>query len=201
MVVRNQRFGPFSLFHLETDSPPVQLTKYLLFILFTPQWVHIYPLEWVIWLHFMLLHFLRWCRCETSILGHSVRFVLKTIPPSSNGQNIFCASYLHPNGSIFIHWNGLSDCISCFYIFLGDGCAKPAFWDIQSVSSWNQFPPHPMDKISFVHPICTSMGPYLSIGMDYLIAFHAFTFFFRWWWCETSVLRHSVRFILKSIPP
>jgi hypothetical protein len=34
-----------------------------------------------------------------------------------------------------------------------------------------------MDKMSFVHPIYTSMGPYLSIGMDYLIAFHAFTFF------------------------
>jgi hypothetical protein len=34
-----------------------------------------------------------------------------------------------------------------------------------------------MDKISFVHPIYTSMGPYLSIVMDYLIAFHAFTFF------------------------
>ena len=48
MVVRNQRFGPFSPFHLETDSAPVQLTKYLLFILFTPQWVHIYSLEWII---------------------------------------------------------------------------------------------------------------------------------------------------------
>jgi hypothetical protein len=34
-----------------------------------------------------------------------------------------------------------------------------------------------MDKISFVHPIYTPINPYLSIGMDYLIAFHAFTFF------------------------
>jgi hypothetical protein len=48
MVVRNQRFGTFGPFHLETDSPPVELTKYLLCILFTPQWVHIYPLEWII---------------------------------------------------------------------------------------------------------------------------------------------------------
>jgi hypothetical protein len=57
-----------------------------------------------------------------------------------------------------------------------------------------------MDKISFVHPIYTSMGPYLSIGMDYLIAFHAFKFFLRWWWCETSVLGHWVHFVLKPIP-
>ena len=64
-----------------------------------------------------------------------------------------------------------------FTFFLGDGGAKPAFWDIQSISSRNQFPPHPMDKMSFVHPTYTPMGPYLSIGMDYLIAFHAFTLF------------------------
>jgi hypothetical protein len=64
----------------------------------------------------MLLHFLRWWWCETSVLGHSVHFVLKPIPPWSNWQNIFCASYLHPNGTIFIHWNGLSDCISWLYI-------------------------------------------------------------------------------------
>ena len=121
--------------------------------------------------------FVRGGWCETSVLGHSVRFILKPIPLSSNGQNNFCASYFYPIGSIIIHWNGLSDCILCFYIFWGDGGAKPAFWDIQSFSSWNRLPFHPMDKISFVHPIYTPMGPYLSIGMDYLIAFHAFTFF------------------------
>ena len=135
MVVRNQRFGTFSPIHLEINFPLIQWTKYLLCILLTPQWVHIYPLEWIIWLHFMVLHFLRWWWCKTSVLGHSVHFVLKPIQLSSNGQNIFCASYLHPNGSIFIHWNGLSDCISCFYIFWGDGGAKPAFWDIRSISS------------------------------------------------------------------
>ena len=48
IVVRNQHFGTFGPFRLETDSQPIQLTKYLLCILFTPQWVHIYPLEWVI---------------------------------------------------------------------------------------------------------------------------------------------------------
>ena len=57
MVVRNQHFGTFSPFHLEINSLRIQWTKYLLSILFAPQWVHIYPLEWIIWLHFMLLHF------------------------------------------------------------------------------------------------------------------------------------------------
>ena len=126
MVVRNQRFGTFSPFCLEKDSPPVKLTKYLLFILFTPQWVHIYPLEWIIWLHFMTLH--------------------------------------------------------CFW---GDCGAKPAFWNIRSISSWNGFSISRINKISFVHPIYTPMGPYLSIGMDYLIAFHAFKFF------EVMVVRNQ----------
>jgi hypothetical protein len=58
MVVRNQRFGTFGPFHFETDSTFIQWTKYLLCIIYTPQWVHIYPLERIILLHFKLLHFL-----------------------------------------------------------------------------------------------------------------------------------------------
>ena len=71
------------------------------------------------------------------------------------------------------------------HCFWGDGGAKPAFWDIQSVSSWNGFSTSPINKISFVHPIYTPMGPYLSIGMGYLISFHAFTFF------EVMVVRNQ----------
>jgi hypothetical protein len=48
MVVRNQRFGTFGPFRLKTDSTFIQWTKYLLCIIYTPQWVHIYPLEWII---------------------------------------------------------------------------------------------------------------------------------------------------------
>ena len=63
------------------------------------------------------------CGCETSILGHPWLCSSKRIPTDYLIQNNSCASYLHPNWSISINWNGYSDCFWCLFLVMGRcGC-------------------------------------------------------------------------------